>query len=112
MVLKCYLYFVLLQRWLLFLFFIMFFVTAEKFIFEPACKVLDACYFVGDSFLDSFHERLFCFVFVENENISIFIVCLKTSIVPVLDEMVTDIPNCLSCESHPHVVPWKSRLIP
>ena len=74
----------------------LFFLLAEKFILELICQVLDGFQFIRDIVLDALDEWLFGPVFLEDQQVPIFVVGLETGVVPVFDEVVADIENCLS----------------
>ena len=49
-----------------------------------------------DIVLDALDEWLFGPVFLEDQQVPIFVVGLETGVVPVFDEVVADVENCLS----------------
>ena len=58
--------------------------------------MLDGFQFIRDIVLDALDEWLFGPVFLEDQQVPIFVVGLETGVVPVFDEVVADIENCLS----------------
>ena len=58
--------------------------------------MLDGFQFIRDIVLDALDEWLFGPVFLEDQQVPIFVVGLETGVVPVFDEVVADVENCLS----------------
>ena len=83
----------------IFLFFI-----GEKF-FDSICEMLDSFYLVVDSSFDALHKRLFA-VFLQNEQISFFVVGLEAGVVPIFDKVMADILDHFACEVDAYIVPW------
>ena len=57
--------------------------------------MLDGFQFIRDIVLDALDEWLFGPVFLEDQQVPIFVVGLETGVVPVFDEVVADVENCL-----------------
>lgn len=57
--------------------------------------MLDGFQFIRDIVLDALDEWLFGPVFLEDQQVPIFVVGLETGVVPVFDEVVADVESCL-----------------
>ena len=84
----------------------------EKFLFYLSGKMLYLLEFALNPFFNSFDQRLLLPVFIKYQHISIFIMCLKTGIVPILNKMQTHILNNLALKSNPDVMPRQSWFVP
>lgn len=83
----------------------------KDLLLQRPCEFLELLYLPVYLLFDLLHEGLFRLVPLQDQDVSILIMCLKTSIVPVFDEVMAEVHHRLAHYPHSHVMPGQSCLL-